>query len=1247
MKNRVYTCKRIVSVVMSAIVILSFFPLTLTDAEEKAMPANPIHHHTGKSDGSDYTDWSYIYFGSYPQSEVKSEGTKNMIDSELSKTGKTTGDVFVGQCKYRKVFQQDANYACYKNWKDNDGDYVVDEDYKYFKWEPIKWRVLQNDGTKLFVCADDALDSQEYNENYVDVTWETSTIRQWLNGGTDYNDPNRKGFTGYGFYGTAFSDDEKAAIIETLITNPDNPIWYTSDENGNKAYTDGGNDTLDRLFLLSYEELQDQSLGFCNEAGSQVWISSVSKSIVPTDYAHAMGALVGNDYREDDEEPRDSWNYSSWWTRTPGASQKCACDCGGTTGDCAGTEVNSFDIGVVPTLYLKVSSDCWSVCDDSNTIAADEVYKYNKFLSIFSNIWFYEYDSKKLDFAKLMGFAYNWSDTKAYKEKLDYLEYEKVSIEGKDRFYDKISLENINKVLNRFFGQTITDVQAKTAVSNNFNQNKVYSNGYYYNIAADGGCYNEFSVVSDIEQLDDGCIRVSFDIYELDPEIYWDVDPDFPDWVGLVHDRYFKMNANEAGSSDDLTYVESGVAILKPYIYEGTDTFQVLKLSRSDSDGYEKINIKYNTGETTVKVSDNLFSESSTVYKRELALLSGVLSAAAEGADSKDGDFLVKAYQALGFDDKNISLYSYPESQYNQNEIKRDGEEYAKDDNLAFSIAHKPITVDGETINLVVINARGSMTTWEFAMDRLTNASKNFYGYAAYDIVYDFEEDIFHGLCDYVDRHEELQDGRLKFLVVGHSLGGAAANLVAAKLTKYSSSSWASKDDIYCYTYGAIDSIVNRNVQDGFENIHNIYNFYDTFGPYGGRKYITAMGNSIYSKFGHIDLFAIDYRSEFLDYTAKRSVNHNIESYIKSIDVVSCNKSTDSFSGWFRMLFMCPIDVQIYCNKTLIGNIKNNEVDMESSLIHMFVDDGIKYLLLPRSSNYTYSIRVNATGEGNMNLYTEELGGDNSEICIENIELLEGKLFETDFSGEDTASDINLYVIEGNKKTKEVQKDGTEEEVFSIRYILNDGTDEGNPESYTRKSADFILTNPQKDGYRFIGWTGTNGSTPHLNVTVLNGTSGDLEFIANWQKIDGISENKNRETEPTKTSKPDATEKTSDAVTTDFSSQNENTKAIVKPARVKLKSLKQKKKATIKVSWKKTTADGYEVQYAFDKKFKKNKKKKKTSKNGLTIKKLKKGKTYYVRVRAYNYDGEDEKVYGVWSKVKKVKIKKGSIIFSM
>ena len=79
---------------------------------------------------------------------------------------------------------------------------------------------------------------------------------------------------------------------------------------------------------------------------------------------------------------------------------------------------------------------------------------------------------------------------------------------------------------------------------------------------------------------------------------------------------------------------------------------------------------------------------------------------------------------------------------------------------------------------------------------------------------------------------------------------------------------------------------------------------------------------------------------------------------------------------------------------------------------------------------------------------------------------------------------------------------------YKIDYILDGGT-ASNPLIYTALTDDFTLVNPVKEGYLFIGWTGSNGDTPEQTVTIKKGTTGDLEYTANWLLYgDANSDNK-------------------------------------------------------------------------------------------------------------------------------------------
>lgn len=106
-------------------------------------------------------------------------------------------------------------------------------------------------------------------------------------------------------------------------------------------------------------------------------------------------------------------------------------------------------------------------------------------------------------------------------------------------------------------------------------------------------------------------------------------------------------------------------------------------------------------------------------------------------------------------------------------------------------------------------------------------------------------------------------------------------------------------------------------------------------------------------------------------------------------------------------------------------------------------------------------------------------------------------------------------------------------------------------------------------------------------------------------------------------------------VTTNTPSAKKETSSVGKVSSLKLKQ----KNHNVTISWKRVSkATDYQICYSTSKKWK-NKKLKLTKKNKLTIKKLKKKKTYYFRVRAYQTKGKS-KTYGPWSAVKKITMKK-------
>lgn len=142
--------------------------------------------------------------------------------------------------------------------------------------EPIEWIVLDVQGDRALLLSRYALDSQPYN-NYGMTTWEQCELRNWLNST---------------FWNAAFTEDEQHQII---ITEVDNSISQCNID----WHFDGGNNTEDAIFLLSYADTD------------RYFDDPADRICTPTNYAVAMGA----DTRIlDDGITVSGW----WWLRSPG-----------------------------------------------------------------------------------------------------------------------------------------------------------------------------------------------------------------------------------------------------------------------------------------------------------------------------------------------------------------------------------------------------------------------------------------------------------------------------------------------------------------------------------------------------------------------------------------------------------------------------------------------------------------------------------------------------------------------------------------------------------------------------------------------------------------------------------------------------------------------------------------------------------------------------------------------------------------
>ena len=125
--------------------------------------------------------------------------------------------------------------------------------------------------------------------------------------------------------------------------------------------------------------------------------------------------------------------------------------------------------------------------------------------------------------------------------------------------------------------------------------------------------------------------------------------------------------------------------------------------------------------------------------------------------------------------------------------------------------------------------------------------------------------------------------------------------------------------------------------------------------------------------------------------------------------------------------------------------------------------------------------------------YVDNLSVD--KISLKNADVnLDGEVNEVD-------STIILYYIAHKDSEDAITLPYDAGKVYKITYdldggVLNDRSH--NPGSYAEISLPFSLSIPTKDGYEFIGWTGSNGDTPELEVRIPKGTTGNLNYKANW-----------------------------------------------------------------------------------------------------------------------------------------------------
>lgn len=299
---------------------------------------------SGMVDSPSDGKYSYIYFGSYPQTEVKGSA---LTDAIINADYNVSGDARVDGEKYRRIYTKRIPYGTF------DGT----DQYFYYKWEPIRWRVLEKTDEKLLVMADLGLDYVTYHTEDEGVTWQDSQMRDWLNNeetetlsnyavvGKMVYEPEyymTNQYFPYYFYSCGDGDTN----TETLHYIKDDRqekvrSFYTTafGYNAQQAIVPQGDD---KIFLLTADDARNTSYGF-GTADTPL----DARKLTVSDYARKKRFYAGSD---------------AWLLRAADGSQTAALV--GTNGDIIENneafKVNTNLVAVAPALYIKTDSNVYT-----------------------------------------------------------------------------------------------------------------------------------------------------------------------------------------------------------------------------------------------------------------------------------------------------------------------------------------------------------------------------------------------------------------------------------------------------------------------------------------------------------------------------------------------------------------------------------------------------------------------------------------------------------------------------------------------------------------------------------------------------------------------------------------------------------------------------------------------------------------------------------------------------------------------
>ena len=223
---------------------------------------------------------------------------------------------------------------------------------------------------------------------------------------------------------------------------------------------------------------------------------------------------------------------------------------------------------------------------------------------------------------------------------------------------------------------------------------------------------------------------------------------------------------------------------------------------------------------------------------------------------------------------------------------------------------------------------------------------------------------------------------------------------------------------------------------------------------------------------------------------------------------VSINNSFSDVpsNSWYSKAVSWAVSTGITNGTSSTTFSPNNSVTREQAIIFMYRFNNRK--------NVSYKIIYNLIGGSAKTNPSSYTSGNSFKL---NNPTKNGYTFKG-WTGSNGSSPSTSTSVSSSSTGSLIFTANFEKTKYSITYKLDGGKFSSNPRTYYYiDSTDYELLTPYKDGYTFIGWTGSNGSKPSQNVKISRGKTGDLTYTVNYKKI---STGGNTPTEPTNPSNP-------------------------------------------------------------------------------------------------------------------------------